>query len=179
MGPIYGVKFWLHKMADHVLSHLKRKIVQFRGMFVWLIIFYFLKLPNYPLAFHNKRFQTLYRNQLWSKITCSFKPVFIYLWSKMSRLSNQGLVLYIRAFYNLYLRSWTLVVIVKDQSPQLVYPNKCIKWQTCENFNSIGRWNCEKIMKKKNLIPQVCAIRCRPLANYSNIRLMANRFSYP
>ena len=33
--------FWLHKMADHVSSQSKKKTTQFRGMFVWIIVFYF------------------------------------------------------------------------------------------------------------------------------------------
>ena len=43
----------------------------------------------------------------------------------------------------------TIGNIVKDQPSQLVYLNICIKKQTCENLNSIGRRSCEIIMKEK------------------------------
>ena len=43
-------------------------------------------------------------------------------------------------------------VIVKDQSSHLVYLNICIKWQTCENLNSIGCRSCKRIMEEKNVL---------------------------
>ena len=59
-------------MADRVSRQGKRKTVQFRGMFVWIIVFYFTT-SFYPYAFYKKRLQTLFKDQLdRSKATCSF-----------------------------------------------------------------------------------------------------------
>ena len=44
------------------------------------------------------------------------------------------------------------MVIVKDQYPNLVYPNMCIKQPTCETFGSIGHQSVQKIMKEKTLL---------------------------
>ena len=46
-------------------------------------------------------------------------------------------------------RHWTPLVIVKDQSSNLVYLNICIKQQTCENLSSIGRRSCKIKMEEK------------------------------
>ena len=46
----------------------------------------------------------------------------------------------------------------------LVYPNICIKSQTCENLDSTGHQNCKRIMKEKTPLfscsTNLCALRC-------------------
>ena len=39
-------------------------------------------------------------------------------------------------------------IYVKDQSSHLVYPNACVKKQSCENSDSIGHQSCKRIMKE-------------------------------
>ena len=46
-------------------------------------------------------------------------------------------------------RHWTPLVIVIDQYSHVVYPNVCMKNQTCENLGSIGHQSCKRIMKEK------------------------------
>ena len=59
-------------MADRVSRRGKRKTLQLRGMFVWIIVFYFYIFL--PYEFYKKRLQTLFKDQLdRSKATCSFK----------------------------------------------------------------------------------------------------------
>ena len=50
----------------------KKKTTQFRGVFVWIIVFYFQNI--FPTnAFYNKQLQVKYQLDL-SKAMCSFKP---------------------------------------------------------------------------------------------------------
>ena len=68
-------KLWptvLVAAVNSIQFNCKRKTTQFRMILVWIIIFYFKKnLSNH--AFENKRFQTLFKDQLVrSKATCSF-----------------------------------------------------------------------------------------------------------
>ena len=43
-SAIYGSQQFDSHMADHVSRRGKRKTVQFRGMFVWIIVFYFYNI---------------------------------------------------------------------------------------------------------------------------------------
>ena len=61
-------------MADRIIVHDVRKTMQFRGMFEWTS-YSTLKTSFHPYAFHNKRFQTVFIDQLVrSKATCRFHP---------------------------------------------------------------------------------------------------------
>ena len=53
----------LHQLADHVSSQSKRKTTQFQGIFVWIIILFFLNIILGNYAFYNKRFQMLFIDQ--------------------------------------------------------------------------------------------------------------------
>ena len=47
---------------------------------------------------------------------------------------------------------WTLLVIVKDQYSHLVYPNTCLKKQTCKNLELIVNQSYKRIMREKTLL---------------------------
>ena len=51
-------------MVGRVSRRGKRKTVQFRGMIVWIIVFYTFTTSFYPYAFYNKRLHTLFKDQL-------------------------------------------------------------------------------------------------------------------
>ena len=96
-------------MADRVSRRGKRKTVQFWGMFVWIIVFYFYNICLTIYAFYNKRLQTLFKDPLdQTKATCSFKvdiqliykcrPKFI--WCKLYKLQ------YVYILYNYCFPLW-------------------------------------------------------------------------
>jgi hypothetical protein len=55
-------KFRLHGMDDCVFSQCRGRTVQFLGVFVWIILFFFQII--YPHAVSNGQFQVLFGNQL-------------------------------------------------------------------------------------------------------------------
>ena len=63
-------KFWRHKKADRVSAQSKWKTMQFRGIFVWIIV---LKHLSNQKAFHNMQLHHFFRDQLaLFKATCPF-----------------------------------------------------------------------------------------------------------
>ena len=66
-SAIYGSQISDSHMADRVSSQSKRKTTQFRGIFMCGSLYYTFKTSFQPYAFHNKRLQKLFIDQL-----CSF-----------------------------------------------------------------------------------------------------------
>ena len=63
-------------------------------------------------------------------------------------------------FIYVYLRLlWKPLVTIKDQYSHLVYPNVCIKKQTCEILESISHRSCKRIVTEKNtLVAQIVVL---------------------
>ena len=97
-------------MADRVSRRGKRKTVQFRGMFVWIIVFYFYNI-FLPTCIFNNRLQTLFIDQLdRSKATCSFK-LFVFCPTASQKKTQESLLLrhVIEAFnfHSMYVKCMT------------------------------------------------------------------------
>ena len=78
-------------MTDRVSRRGKRKTAHFRGMFLWIIVFYFYN-TFLPICKKKKRLQTLIKDQLdRSKATCSFNFVVLQKVPRTFHIQYQGI----------------------------------------------------------------------------------------